>query len=495
MARYRQGSQDNIIVAISLEEQLLPESFEYALNYIIDNELDLSAFDEFYCNDYAGPEAYPPQTLLKVILYGYSQGLLSSRKIETACRTNVVFMALAADARPDHATIASFVSSKGALMKRVFVQVVAICSRLELIGMEQFALDGCKLSSNAAKEHSGTFAEYQKKLVALEQKIERLMKQHQDNDIAPEHQRLQKAIEGIQKQKKRIQSFLETHSPRVHTASREVKSNLTDNESAKLKSSGGYIQGYNGLILTDSKHQIVLNAYAIGRQYEGDELQPFLTDSQHTASQAGILENQFRSATFLADTNYFSEDNCRFLLETQHMDAVIPDPHFRGRDLRFEGRSESDRVHPSDFCYEAETDQYRCPQGKLLSLSTKVKSGLHRGRKYCSQERDCQGCRLAESCLTKKARRRTLFVADTDASQTFAQRMMDVIDSPQGRQKYARRMGIVEPVFGNIKHTKGMNRFTLRGSKKVTIQWLCYCLVHNIEKIATTGAIKRLQAA
>ena len=73
--------------------------------------------------------------------------------------------------------------------------------------------------------------------------------------------------------------------------------------------------------------------------------------------------------------------------------------------------------------------------------------------------------------------------------------MMEIIDSARGRQKYARRMGIVEPVFANIKFAKGMNRFTLRGSKKVTIQWLCYCLVHNLEKIATTGAIKRLQAA
>jgi hypothetical protein len=70
--------------------------------------------------------------------------------------------------------------------------------------------------------------------------------------------------------------------------------------------------------------------------------------------------------------------------------------------------------------------------------------------------------------------------------------MMEMIDSPAGRHAYARRMGIVEPVFGNIKNNKRMNRFTLRGLPKVTVQWLYYCLVHNIEKIATTGAIKRL---
>ena len=495
MARYKERSQDRIMVAVSLEEQLLPGTFEFALNCIIDTQLDLSAFDEFYDNEVAGPKAYPPQTLLKVILYAYSKGLLSSRKIAAACRTNVVFMALAADARPDHCTLASFVSTKGALMKKVFVQVLSICAQLHLIGMEHLAVDGCKLPSNAAKEHSGTLEEFRKKLACLEQKIELLMKQHQHNDNLKEQDRLQKAIERIHHQKKRIESFLETHSPRVHNGSHEVKSNLTDNESAKLKSSAGYIQGYNALAITDSKHQIVLNAYAIGRQYEGDELQAFLTDSIDTATQAGILGEQFRAATLLADTNYFSEDNCRFLLENQNMDAVIPDPHFRSRDTAFQGRSKADRVHQPDFRYEADTDQYRCPQGKLLSLLTKVNSGAHHGRKYCSQECDCQGCPVAQSCLSRGARRRTLFVPDTGASRTFAQRMMAIIDSPQGRQKYARRMGIVEPVFGNIKHTKGMNRFTLRGAKKVTIQWLCYCLVHNIEKIATTGAITRMQAA
>ena len=70
--------------------------------------------------------------------------------------------------------------------------------------------------------------------------------------------------------------------------------------------------------------------------------------------------------------------------------------------------------------------------------------------------------------------------------------MMQLIDSPAGRHAYAQRMGIVESVFGNIKNNKCMNRFTLRGLPKVTIQWLYYCLVYNIEKIATTGAINAL---
>jgi hypothetical protein len=78
-----------------------------------------------------------------------------------------------------------------------------------------------------------------------------------------------------------------------------------------------------------------VNAYPIGRQFEGDELKPFLEDSLQTAKKAGILKAQFRSATLLADTNYFSEANCRYLLQKQKMKALIPDTKFRRRDPRF----------------------------------------------------------------------------------------------------------------------------------------------------------------
>jgi transposase len=500
MARYKERSQDNIMVPINLAEQLLPGTFEFTLNEIIDHQLDLSAFDAFYNNDEVGPKAYAPQAMLKIILYAYSKGLLSSRKIESACKNNIIFMALSGEAKPDHATIASFVSDKGTHIKEVFVQILTICAQLDLIGVEQFALDGCKLPSNAAKEHSGTFAEYRKKIAALEKKIELLMKQHTVNDQAQEQDRIPKAIEEIKKQKKRIEQFIETHAPRMHHPGREVKSNITDNDSAKLKTSDGYIQGYNALALTDSKHQIVVNAYPIGRQFEGDELKPFIQDSLKTAKQAGILKAEFRSATLLADTNYFSESNCRYVLQKEKLKAIIPDPYFRRRDPRFPAEKPSDsgkrhKFRERDFVYDPISNEYRCPNGKALTYYSKSTTGQYRGRKYRTRAGECSGCPYVDSCLRKGTCRRYLFLVDKAKPKTYSQRMIEIIDSPAGRHSYAQRMGIVEPVFGNMKNNKSMNRFTLRGLQKVTVQWLYYCLVHNIEKIATTGAINRLVTA
>lgn len=94
MARYKHIDTSPRFIAVDLERQLLPGTFEHALNYLIDHELDLDGFDVRYRNDATGACAYPPAMLLKVVLFAYSQGIVSSRGIERACREHVTFIAL-----------------------------------------------------------------------------------------------------------------------------------------------------------------------------------------------------------------------------------------------------------------------------------------------------------------------------------------------------------------------------------------------------------------
>ena len=86
MARYKPIDTSPRFIAVDLERQLLPGTFEHALNYLIDHEIDLSGFDARYKNDETGASAYPPAMLLKVVLFAYSRGIVSSRHIERACR-------------------------------------------------------------------------------------------------------------------------------------------------------------------------------------------------------------------------------------------------------------------------------------------------------------------------------------------------------------------------------------------------------------------------
>jgi hypothetical protein len=109
------------------------------------------------------------------------------------------------------------------------------------------------------------------------------------------------------------------------------------------------------------------------------------------------------------------------------------------------------------------------------------------GRRNLARKQDCQSCPLKSSCLQNKARRRQLYIVDRIVGRDWLGEMRRKIDSPQGRQKYSRRMGIVEPVFANITAAKRLDRFTLRGRAKVRVQWVLYALVHNIEKIAHYG--------
>lgn len=111
LARYKVIDTSPRFIALDLQRQLLPGSFEHALNHLLDHEIDLSALDARYRNDRTGATAYPPATLLKLVLFAYSQGVVSSRAIERLCREHAVFIALSGDSQPHFTTIAAFVRS------------------------------------------------------------------------------------------------------------------------------------------------------------------------------------------------------------------------------------------------------------------------------------------------------------------------------------------------------------------------------------------------
>ncbi len=140
MARYKHIDTSPRFLAVDLDRQLLPGTFEHALCHLIDHELNLTGFDSRYRNDQSGASAYPPAMLLKIVLFAYSRGIVSSRAIERACREQVTFIALSGDSLPHFTTIAAFVSGLGEEIAQVFSQVLYLCDRQGLIGREMFAI-------------------------------------------------------------------------------------------------------------------------------------------------------------------------------------------------------------------------------------------------------------------------------------------------------------------------------------------------------------------
>ena len=109
------------------------------------------------------PPTYDPRILLKIILFAYSRGITSSRAVARCCEENVLFMALSANSRPHFTTIADVISSMDKEVIHLFLQVLLVCDQQNLIGKEMFAINGCKLPSNASKEWSGTRADLKRK--------------------------------------------------------------------------------------------------------------------------------------------------------------------------------------------------------------------------------------------------------------------------------------------------------------------------------------------
>jgi transposase len=503
MARYKNYdySQD-VLIPVSLEEQLLPGTLEFAIHTLVETRMDTSIFDDRYRNDDTGRWAYDPKILLKIVLFGYSRGLISSRKIERACKENVTFMALCCGEQPDHSTIAAFVSSmKGGILP-LFRDVLLVCEEEGLLGGTFFALDGCKLPSNASRKGSGTIGELKMKKEKIENKVKGLLEEQveadkeDDDDEKPGGptgiSKREKQVERLQKQADRIEKFLRDNAPKMGKQGREIKSNITDNESATMVTSHGTIQGYNGQVMVDSKNQVIVHGEAFGDGQDHYHVPPMLDGAKENMEAIGQREDYFEGKILTADSLYHSPTNLKKCDEEQ-LDAYIPDKDFRKRDPRLktkgQGRPKKKRFRLEDFRYSETTDEYICPEGKILKLQVKkvqIDGVIY--RRYVADRNDCQGCELKSKCIMQKnGKRRYLYVPIGSSLDNLTKPMIEKIDSEKGRKIYPQRIAIVEPVFANVRTHKRMDHFTMRGKIKVNIQWVLYCMIHNIEKIVNYG--------
>ena len=506
MARYKSLDTNPQFLSVDLARQLLPGTFEHALNHLLDHEVDLAHFDARFKNDATGASAYPPAMLLKVVLFAYSQGIVRSRAIERVCQEHVTFMALCGMTAPHFTTIAHFVSSLRDDIAQVFAAVLAVCDGQGLIGREMFAIDGVKLPSNASKHRSGTRVEFTQRAEKLEQAAKTMLDRHRATDAQEREPdvaaKTTTRVARLTKDAEQLRAWLATHPTDRHGPTGGVrKSNRTDNESAKMATDKGVIQGYTGVAAVDAKHQIIVDAQAHGTGSEQELLLPVVEALAALRTSATVLT---------ADAGYHSEANLAVLAE-RSVTALIADPEMRKRDERFADREHHttapNPLHdksgapkkavplftPSDFTYDADARTCVCPAKKSLYRkgASNVTNDLV-GEHFRGAKRDCAPCALRAQCLrtpeTSVVRNVAFWRGREDAAtETHTMRMQQRLDTPEGRAQYGRRFATVEPVFANVRYNKRLDRFTLRGRTKVNGQWLLFCLVHNIEKLTHAG--------
>ena len=509
MPRYKPQDHNSLLLPVVLSEQIIPGSFAFALNYLVDHELDLSALDAQFKNDEVGASAYDPRVMLKIVLLAYSQGLISSRVIEQSCRRNVQFIAISGDSQPSHAHIAKFVANLSDQIKPLFSQVLLTCDAQGLIGRDMFAIDGVKLPSNSSKQRSGTHEELRHRADRLDKAADKIMTLHQaqdkrgaDDALETKHQA---RIEALRKEAARTREFLASTPQRLNRKGQELKTNVTDPDSAKMATNKGVIQGYAAQAAVDSRYQIIVAADVIGSGSEQAMLLPMIEQSTPYRREGQTL--------ITADAGYHSDANIEHLKD-HSIPALIADNQMRQRDERFAEQSkykdkpdplyektataqpkEVKRFSPKDFHFN-DDNTATCPAGQVMSSPGSIYTtarGL-RYQVYTAKAVDCKACKFSGQCLKRplkpndgRGRQVTRFEPKPKDPNNPSERMRQAVDSPRGRQIYSQRIGTVEPVFGNIRHNKRMARLNYRGRAKVNPQWNLYCMVHNIEKLSKTG--------
>jgi len=511
MPRYKPCDHHALMLPVVLSEQIVPGSFAFALNYLVDHELDLQALDARFKNDTTGASAFDPRVMLKIVLLAYSQGLISSRSISAACARNVQFIAISGDSQPSHAHIAKFVASLREQIQPLFSQVLMTCDAQGLIGREMFAIDGVKLPSNASKERSGTHEELSHRADRLDKAADKILALHQAQDKAgaqePLDAKRQDRMEDLRQEAARTRAFVANNPKRLNSKGQELKSNITDPDSAKMATNKGVIQGYAAQAAVDSANQIIIAADVVGSGSEQTMLAPMIEQAKPWSDNNTLVT---------ADAGYHSDANVQQLHDTG-TPALIADNQMRQRDERFADQDkykanpdplsqkkasgqpqEIKHFRPKDFSFNDDGNTATCPAGKVLSShgSIHISASGHPYQTYIAQATDCGSCALRQQCVkirgkgesqAPRGRQVSRFLPKAPDPSHPSERMRQAIDSPRGRQLYSQRIGTVEPVFANLRHNKRLNRLNHRGQAKVKTQWSLYCMVHNIEKLSKAG--------
>nr|WP_245008152.1 transposase [Pseudoalteromonas piscicida] len=365
-------------------------------------------------------------------------------------------MSVSGDIQPHYTLIAGFVAKMHEQIEPLFTQVLMIYEE-GLIGRNMFAIDGCKLKSNASKEWSGTFDELGRKKAKLERASKRIIERHQAQDGLSEELVTQdlKQKEKLDKSADKITAFLATHEEKTGSKGKPVKSNITDPDSAKMTTSKGTIQGYNGIAINDDKHQIILQAQAWGSVGEQQTLQPAVEQLKRQLEKLNSDKFSHKQAIkFTADSGFNSEANLEFMAQSG-FDTYIADNQFRKRNPLFkesetyETEQEKRRLKRSkgkprlftsdDFHYDEATQTCHCPAGNEMWRSgINVKSYNQEYTRFCGYLKDCKVCPLQQQCMRKppiKTGRQVQFKSDESRKKiSYIDKMKVKIDSPIGRR-------------------------------------------------------------
>jgi transposase len=445
MSRFVPIDRDTAYLLPPSVDEWLPE--DHLARFVVEviDKLDLSELVRQYAG--RGSDAHHPAVLLGLLIYGYSSGVFSSRKIERATYDSVAFRFVAANTHPDHDTIATFRRRFLPQVKALFVQVLVLAREMKCLKLGNIALDGTKVHANASKHKALSWGHANKIEAQLREEVQTLMALGEKADragvpdgmdvpaeIARREQRL-KAIERAkaqieQRARERLEAEQQEHQAKLkrRQAQRDAgkkprgkepeppregprdsdQVSLTDEDSRIMPvSGGGFEQSYNAQAAVDTETMLVIVPHVSQAPNDKREVKPILDELSVLPGSLGQVK------AMLADTGYCSEAN------VQHCHAHQIEP------MLAMGR-----------------DSHHLPVLERFAPDTPEPE--------------------SEDPVVKMAHR---------------------LKTKAGRALYGLRKQTVEPVFGIIKHVMGWRQMSMRGLEKAEGEWTLVTLAWNVKRL------------
>jgi transposase len=511
--------RDQIVLIATTLGDRIPDHHPVRLFQEILASLDWSSWERHYCR-VAGQPAIPPLIVAGAILYGLSQGIRSSRRLEWACGNAVDFMWLVEGRYIDHSTFCNFRTRFDRELKDLFRQLGRLAMGMGLVRLNQVALDGTRVRANSSPHATASAKTLEERLQALDVQVEEMFAAARQTDqgerdlfgeavsanaLPPELADLKKRQAALHQALEAARKIDAKRQQRKDAPKKAAKVPVADAESSVLPNKeGGYAPNHTPLAAVDGQAGLIVDCDVIAAgTIEAEAVIP--TVERIEANFEVVPRQMLADAAFPTGPNLTD-------LERRGVEPVMPAEPVRLDEQNPAQRSDptqplveadwpklprnpqSKKLDKAAFVYDAGQDCYYCPMGRRMDPTKVVRADRQCGDSIyqiygCP---DCSGCPLAGECLGGKAPSRSVARDQYEsARETLAVRMR----TPAAQATYARRAWMAETPNALIKAWMGLRQFLLRGLDKVGTEWRWACTAYNLRKMVTLVAGLRARFA
>lgn len=471
---YRYGDRFQLgLFPPSIEDYVAPHDPVRAYDAFVE-ALDFNALGiELDPNQVGNPE-YDPKAMLKLLVYGYSYGIKSSRKLERETHHNLAFIWLMGGLKPDHKTIAEFRRKNKGALKKVLRQCARMCLRLDLIAGNALFVDGTKIRANASRAQTHDQVYYEQLLSEIDGRIEQLMEESEKLDETEQDQVSWVEMEKELTQKKHLKEKVQEALRVLRETDRE-KINLIDPDCAIMHSLQGSHASYNVQSVVDEQNGLIVHAEAVSETSDVNQFARQIDQANE------VLEKPCEVAC--SDAGYADTEELQ-KIDAKGIKVIVPSQ-------RQALHEEEGPFTKSHFRYDKEQDCYWCPEGHRLSYVGTDKSSGKRHYQI-TDPKICQGCVHYGQCTSAKKGRKIIRLALEEVKE----RLEAQYEEASSQEIYVKRKARVEHPFGHIKRNLKTDGFLLRGRTGVNAETsllaTCFNLARMITILGVSGLIEKL---